>query len=133
MFRILPFRALLIAGLLGAFGCTSKPPIVPTGTVAVTLTPAEPFASEKAAFHSLLVVTLPPAPPDHRWQIAFHDTRFLQQRTPLEAAANASTGATVSFLVVNRGRTRLRFLLVPDDNRRSVDPIGQQNLVLTIE
>lgn len=77
-------------------------------------------------------LTLPAVPAGLAWQISFHDARYLKQVQPLTPGA-AGTGATVSFITLNAGRTRVRFLLLPTAAGREASPVDQQEIVMTIQ
>lgn len=120
--------------LLAVVGCESgEVAIKPKGTVNVALETAKKITTIGLKTENLLVVTLPPAPPNLGWQIAFHDSRYLKTVSDLKPASTAEAGATISFLALFRGKTRLRFLLAPIGDNREVRPVDQQELVLEIQ
>lgn len=124
----------LVLGLMALVGCESGPvPIKPKGTVKVALETAKKVTTIGLKMEHLLVVTLPPVPTGLGWQIAFHDSRYLKQVSDLKPASAVDAGATISFVSLVRGKTRLRFLLVPTGNDREVRPVDQQELVLEIQ
>lgn len=126
----------LAAGLcvLTLAACVSAPPVIkPSGMVAAVLDPEKKSSALTMRANHLLTITLPPSAPGHAWQIAFHDPRYLKQMTELKPADVAEVGTTISFVAINIGRTRLRFLLAPIGSDREVRPIDQQELVLTIQ
>ena len=130
MLRIPACRWLLLGALLAATACTTHPDVKPTGTVPIVLAGDKKAAEVTAKLQNLLVITMPATDPGHVWQISFHDPRFLKQMTGLTATGGAT--ATVSFLAVHGGRTRLRFVLLPSSVLRNASPIDQQEIVLTI-
>lgn len=133
MIRTLRLVGALLAASAGS-GCASKKPdLTPTGTAAVKLDADHKVSAFTVKQLNLVVLTLPPADGEHRWAISFHDTRYLKLMSEIQAPASPDAGATVSFLALKTGRTRLRFLLLPTTKARSVQPIDQQEFVLTIE
>lgn len=123
---------LLVGGATG--GCVSHPPeLVPSGTATVKLDREHKVSAFAVKRLNLLVLTLPPTDAEHRWAISFHDTRYLKQMSEIQPAAPPDSGVSISFLALTPGRTRLRFLLLPIRKARSVDPIDQQEFVLTID
>ncbi len=119
--------------LFGHAGCRTTTAVVkPKGTVAVTLEAAKKSTSINATVANLVVVTLPPIDPGQAWQISYHDPRFLKQVREIQAGASPDAGPTVSFLALNQGRTRLRFVLLPSATARVADPIDHQELIVTL-
>ena len=124
---------IIVAGLAGITGCESSNGALKfSGSVAVSLEAAEKRGRVTARLANLVAITLPPAPPGFEWQLAFHDTRYLKQHTGILLPQNPSEGSTVSFVAVTTGSTRLRFLLLPVTPGRAVDPLDQQELIVTI-
>ncbi len=131
------FRLLLglawAGGGLALAGCASQPvEIKPIGTVAVALNPAKKTGTITIRLANLVAFTLPPAEPNLKWEISFHDTRYLRQQTEFLPPQAEGEGATVSFLALATGSTRLRFVLVPVTAARSVKPVDQQEIRVTI-
>ena len=104
----------------------------PSGEVAVPLDATKKRGSVRVQLANLITFTMPPAAPGFGWEIAFHDPRFLKQRTEILPPKVAGEGSTVAFLATNVGATRLRFVLVPVSTDRSVLPIDQQDIAVTI-
>ncbi len=124
---------LMIACAAGFTSCeTATKEIKPKGTVSVSLDGVKKRGAIRISLVNLLAITLPPAKPSLAWQISFHDPRFLKQHTDIMAPASPDQGATVSFIAVSPGATRLRFLLVPVSAGQSVDPVDQQEIMVTI-
>ena len=133
MRRLIGFLVLVL-GLSAFVGCESGPgPIKPKGTVNVTLETAKKVTAIGLKVEHLLVVTLPPVPAGLSWQIAFHDSRYLKQVSDLKPASTVDAGATITFISLVRGKTRLKFLLAPTGNDREARPVDQQELVLEIQ
>jgi hypothetical protein len=132
MIRTIAF-GLLACALAGA-GCASRPaPLTPRGTATVKLDAKQKRSTFTVRNQHLLVVTLPPTEPTHHWTITYHDTRFLKLMSDVQPPPQPTEGANASFLALNPGRTRLRFVLLPSTNHRTVDPIDQQELILIIQ
>ncbi len=126
--------ALLGVVLLLSAACETQPrPPTPRGTVAVKLLSEKKVSELTISDEYMLVVTLPPSDAGHRWEISFHDFRYLQLLRDIHPPADPHAGATVTFMTRTPGRTRLRFVLLPLQASRSVDPIDQQELILTIQ
>lgn len=127
-------RGALLWNVLGGAGCESRVATRrPVGTTAITLTAENKATDHAVKRNHLLVLTLPPAPPAHRWIISYHDMRYLKLMSDVQPAPSAQEGAGVSFLTLLAGRTRLRFVLVPATEERVVQPADQQELRLTIQ
>ena len=117
-------------------GCgTPKPPeIKAVGSVTVIVDASNRRTLAKMPFANEVTLVLPPAdPPGYVWQISAHDTRFLKQRTDIIAAADPAKGATVSFLAVRVGVTRLRFVLVVAAGKAETDPVDFREVELAIQ
>jgi len=114
-------------------GCESSKVIKPSGDVAVSLDAAKKRGVISVFLSNTLSLTLPPAGPGFNWQIAFHDMRFLKQQTDFRPPKTPDAGPTVTFLAVNMGSTRLRFVLVPVSSEASVTPIDQQEVAVKIQ
>ncbi|MBM3855273.1 MAG: hypothetical protein FJ399_19315 [Verrucomicrobia bacterium] len=131
-------RVGLIAGWLaacavGLVSCASGPaPLKPRGAVAVKLDAAKKRSTVQAGLANLVTITMPPARPGFAWQISFHDSRYLKQQTDFTPPAAADAGPAISFLAINNGNTRLRFVLVPASTNLGVDPVDQQEVVFSI-
>lgn len=126
---------LLLAGSgLALNGCAASKPveIKPNGTVEVTLDAAKKSGSITVKLANLITFTMPPADPSLEWQISFHDTRYLRQYSEFMPPKEPGAGSTVSFLAMSGGSTRLRFVLVPISESRSVRPQDQQEVRITI-
>ena len=113
---------------------TRAPDLKPQGNAAVTLSADKKSSTATVELYNLITITLPaPKVPGYRWQISFHDARYLKQTTEIVPASAGGAGPTVSFIAATPGRTRLRFMLVPEGSGRVANPVDQQELVLTIE
>lgn len=133
MVRTFALAGALLCGEL-ATGCKTAPPdIKPSGEMKVQLEVENKTSTFAVKRLHLLEVTLPPIRPEYHWTISFHDTRYLKLVHEIKAPVNPADGATVAFIVLGTGRTRLRFVLLPSNGARSVEPIDQQELILTIE
>ena len=132
-------RKFIVAAIAAALawavtGCaTSTSPPKPNKTVAVQLDASKKSWAFNARVLNLLTITLPPAAANHLWQISFHDPRYLKQMSEIKSPANTEAGTTISFLVLNTGRTRLRFVLVPPNSDGAVTPIDQQEIIFTVQ
>lgn len=113
-------------------GCAARTP-KPAGTVAVALDAAKKKGAISVPLANELRLTMPPAPPGHAWQIALHDTRYLKQLSEFLPPKNAGEGTLISFLAMNLGTTRLRFLLAPQAGQSGVDPVDQYELQVRIQ
>jgi hypothetical protein len=114
-------------------GCeTAQAPLKPSGEVAVPLDASKKSGSVTVRLANVVTFTMPPAAPGFVWEISFHDTRFLKQQTEFLPPKEAGAGSTVTFMATNLGTTRLRFVLVPASNDRSVSPIDRQDIAVTI-
>jgi len=132
IFRLVPPAAALVFALAGCL--TGNPTLKPQGLVTVTLAADKKAAVVNAKPYNEIVITLPtPREPGYRWEIAFHDVRILKQTTEILPPGESRTGPTVSFIARIPGRTRLRFMLVPDNHARVVDPIDKYDVTLEIE
>ena len=124
----------LLGWTLAGPGCASRPvPLAPIGTANVKLDPERKSATFTVRNRHLLVLSLPPAAPAHHWEISFHDTRYLKLMSDIQPPAQDGESPTVSFLATTTGRTRLRFVLLPSVDRRRVDPVDQQELIVNIQ
>ena len=122
----------LVFGLLGC--ATRAPEIKAQGSLQVALSAEKKSTAASAQLFNLVTLTLPPPQArGYHWQISFHDARYLKQTTEIMPAGAAGAGPTISFIAVKPGRTRVRFMLVPVNSNRVVDPLDQQELVLTID
>ncbi|MSU51764.1 MAG: hypothetical protein EXS37_22185 [Opitutus sp.] len=119
--------------ILVLVACSSGPAITPKGTVKVVLDAEKKSTALAVKTHNLIAITFPPAAAGFGWQISYHDSRYLKQMTDIKPATVAGEGATISFLALNIGRSRLRFLLAPLGTDRESKPIDQQELVLTMQ
>lgn len=126
---VLGFTA-AVAGLC-LLGCRTAP-IKASRTIAVTIEAEAKTRTIEVKPLTQLDVTLPPVDAGFVWQISFHDARFLKQVQPLQPGT-PGVGATVSFISVNFGRTRVRFLLLPKSEGREATPIDQQEIVIAIQ
>jgi hypothetical protein len=132
IWRILPWLAML-AWAAATTGCeNAKPAFTPNGAVAVPLDAAKQRGSVTVRLANLVTFAMPPTAPGLVWQISFHDTRYLKQHTDFTPPQTPGAGATVSFVAVSMGTTRLRFVLVPVSLDRSVESVAQQNIVVEI-
>lgn len=125
----------LLCSVLVLSGCASRAPrLKPEGKVVETLDPAKKSANVEAKVLNEIVLTLPtPKAPGYRWDISFQDARFLKQMTEVLPAGEDRTGPTITFAAIFPGRTRLRFVLVPDTHARAVDPVDVYDIVVDIE
>lgn len=133
-----PLLATFIALLCTAFilsGCGSRVnTVTPQGESAVTLDADSKRTTHTAKYANRITVTLPPADlATHRWEISFHDARFLKQLTEFQPPKSPDAGASIGFLATRTGTTRIRFVLLPSGNAREATPIDGRDLVLTIE
>lgn len=124
-----------LVALVLAAACSTRPPeIKAQGSVPIALSAEQKTTSASVKLFNEIVLTLPPPKaPGYVWQIAFHDVRFLKQTTDIRLAATNGAGPTISFIAKNPGRTRLRFVLVPEGPARETRPVDQQDIILTIE
>ena len=129
----------LCMGLCATGGCVFKPQSSPTarGESAIVISTGETRTRHTAEGGNRIVITLPSIErPNHGWQIASHDTRFLQQltsfSTPDTARADAK-GVMISFLALRAGMTRLQFVLLPMQSSREASVAAQHEVVLTLE
>lgn len=113
-------------------GCESSNVMKPSGEVAVPLDAAKKRGTIRVEHSNVVTFTLPPAKPGLIWTISFHDTRLLKQQTPILPPKKAGDGPTVTFMAINLGSTRLRFVLVPESDAQSVAPVDQQDIAVTI-
>lgn len=121
-------------GAAALTGCGSGAPAVKAkGTVTVPLDAAKKRVSINASVANIVTLVMPPSPPGHVWQIAFHDTRFLKQQTEFVPPRTPEEGYSVSFLALSFGTTRLRFVLVPVSTGGPVNPVDQQDLIIRIQ
>lgn len=127
-------RLVLVACALLA-GCASSPSIiVPKGEASVVVDPAQKQTNTTLKMLHRITITLPPAQPSgHEWQIAQHDSRYLQQATEILPSEAPGAGPQISFIAVRPGRTRLRFALVPATTARTVEPVDLREVVVAIE
>lgn len=123
---------LLFAFAVVHSGCGSSNTIKPTGEVAVPLDATKKRGAVRVEHFNVMTFTLPPAKPGHKWAISFHDTRMLKQQTPILPPKTTGEGPTVTFLAINHGNTRLRFVLVPESDAQAVAPVDQQDITVTI-
>ncbi len=124
---------LLLLALLCGGGCAFGPAAVkPRGSSAIVLDTEEKSTAVEVKYEYLVKVTLPPIDPGLVWQIAFHDPRYLKQMHEIRPGEGPGAGATVTFLAISMGRSRLHFLLLPRAGAREADPIDRRELVLTI-
>ncbi len=112
-------------------GC-GTPALKATRTMAVTVEAEPKTRPLEVKPLTQIDLTLPPVDEGLIWQISFHDGRYLQQVRALTAGTGGA-GATVSFITLNSGRTRLRFLLLPKSDGRVVAPVDQQEIVMSIQ
>ena len=129
----LPLALVMLACAAGVTSCETPSGVIkPRGTVSVSLDGVKKRGSITVALANLLAITMPPVKPGLVWQISYHDPRYLKQHSNFTAPTSPETGSTVSFVALVPGATRLRFLLVPADAGRSVDPVDQQEIIVTI-
>jgi len=133
MTRIHPFGLVLLAAGLAFAGCNTGPKrIQPTGEVAANLTAEKKSTELEASAGNRIKITFPPTAAGHAWQISFHDTRYLKQMSEIQPGPAPDTGPSISFLALARGRTRLRFMLLPATRERTAAPVDHQEVVLSI-
>lgn len=135
---IRPIVLFVITAVLGfaLAGCdtTQSTEIKALGSVTVKVDPLNRRTVAKMPFANEVTLVLPPAhPPGYVWQISAHDSRFLQQRTEITAAADPAKGSTVSFLALRMGVTRLRFVLVESAVKTETAPTDFREVELTIQ
>lgn len=130
MLRTILGRSLVPLVLFLGAGCESA--LKPNGKAEFTLEADKKSSEGTARVANRVRVTLPPVPVGFVWQISYHDARFLKQMEELKMPGKPDEGGTVTFLALNTGRTRLRFLLVPPNDGKTARPVDQQELVLTI-
>lgn len=133
-----PLLATFIALFCTAFilgGCRSRVNTVTAqGESAIALDTNSKRTTHTAKYANRITLTLPPADlAQHRWEISFHDARFLKQLTEFQPPKNPDEGATIAFLTTRTGTTRIRFVLLPVGNAREATPTDGRDLVLTIE
>jgi hypothetical protein len=122
---------LLVACAWALTGCGApKVNLTPTKILTLKLDDEKKSVIVNTRIQNLITLVLPPGPEGYLWQISFHDPRFLKQMTPLKPAAGPEEGATISFLVVTGGRTRLRFVLVPANVGAGATPVNQHEVVV---
>jgi len=127
--RVLCFCSAVAVLLLTGCG---TPAIKASRTLAVTIEAEPKTRSLEVKPMTQIDLTLPVVEAGFAWQISFHDARYLKQVQLLKTGA-AGAGATVSFITLNPGRTRVRFLLLPQSTGREASPADQQEIVLTIQ
>ena len=127
--RALAFSS--VVAVLWVTGC-GTPAIKASRTMAVTIEAEAKTRTIDVKPMTQIDLTLPAVDPGFTWQISFHDARFLKQVQLLKPGA-AGEGATVSFITLNAGRTRVRFLLLPKSDGRESAPVDQQEIVMTIQ
>lgn len=118
----------------GAGGCQSGPAMPqPLGASVLTLDPEARRTTARVNLGHELTIELPPLQePGHAWGIMSADVRFVRQMSRI--AADAATGRPkVRFLMLQTGRTVIRFLALPEDRATGADPVGSHEVVLTIE
>lgn len=129
------FWTVLVALGLSLAGCDTPkaPEIKPLGSVTITVDPANRRTVARAPLANDVTFVLPPPDPAGSvWQISVHDSRFMRQRTEITPAADPAKGPTVTFLTIQTGVTRARFVLVPAAGQREVDPTDLKEVELTI-
>lgn len=127
--RALAFSSVVV--VLGVTGC-GTPAIKASRTMAVTMEAETKTRTIEVKPMTQLDLTLPTVDAGFVWQISFHDARYLKQVQPPTPGA-AGVGSTVSFITLNPGRTRVRFLLLPKSAGREASPVDQQEIVMTIQ
>ena len=126
----------VLCALIAAIGCATPVPVVQEkGEVKIDLdTSKKRGTSAKAQFGNRVTVIFPVADlTAYQWQISSHDVRFLKQLTEMKSPEVQTEGATMSFLAVRVGSTRLRFVLVPVGKEREATPIDGRDLILAIQ
>lgn len=125
----------LVAGVLALGACATgqQSDVKFVGTVKVTLETEKKSTEVSIRALNRIEVTLPAAPAGFGWQISFHDSRYLKQLSEVKPTILGGAGDLITFVAINRGKSRLRFLLAPLGNEREARPIDQQELVLTIQ
>jgi hypothetical protein len=135
--RMLVF--MVLAGCMAAFviGCASGPAIIVAKTrqtVPLSLDENRSTVATKVAEEITLLLPPTQPHPGHRWVLALHDSRMLQQRSEIEPSAAADGRASIRFVAQRPvNRTMLRFLLVPDSEARAVEPIAMHEVVVSIQ
>ena len=133
MIRRIVVACLLATAGCALAGCTSAPALKPRGTIPVQVEGEQKSVSVTARVEHVVAITLPPAGVGQRWDLVFHDSRFLKQLSELEPAPSADGRPGVTFFVLRTGRTRIRFALLPATATRVATPVDQREIVLTIE
>jgi hypothetical protein len=130
--RGITWRALALGGVVVFGGCESAA-VKPGGTVPLVVSSGEKTESVSVPLTHLLVLTLPPTPAGHSWQIAYHDMRYLKQQIDARPARRAGEGPSFAFLAQGLGTTRLHFLLLPDAGAGGLDPVDQREIRVRIQ
>lgn len=127
-------RAVAFSSIVAVLWVTAcgTPAIKASRTMAVVMEAETKTRTIEVKPMTQLDLTLPVVDAAFQWQISFHDARYLKQVEPLKAGA-AGVGSTVSFITLNAGRTRVRFLLLPKSAGRESSPVDQQEIVMTIQ
>jgi len=116
---LFPLAALLIGS------AASPPPVVFEAT--------EKKGAVTIEFGQELTVVLPTSDPDHVWQIAGNDIRYLKETTKIIARPGGPTaGATISFQTRRGGHTRLSFVYVKPTDTGEITPADTRDIAVTI-
>lgn len=132
MFRSALSLALAVGVCLFAAGC-GTPGIKPKGKVDIVLEGPQPRSEHGARYLDAITITLPPAPRGYVWDLAMHNANFLKQTGNLTPPATPGGGATITFIAVTQGATRLRFLLLPENRGREAKPVDMRELLIEID
>lgn len=80
-----------------------------------------------------LKVMLPTSDADHIWQIVADDLRYLKKTSAITAVpGDATAGASVTFLPVRNGHTRLSFVYVKRTDATESTPLDVRDIAVTI-
>ncbi|MDO8545342.1 MAG: hypothetical protein Q7S40_33290 [Opitutaceae bacterium] len=127
------FVLLALAAVLA--GCASPTTeITPVGQTRVAISSDDPFIEiHTRPIYELTLTLPPPNVPGYVWEIAAADPRYLKQTSTVAPLPGGSGGATVTFVTLRTGRTRLRFFAIPRTPARVADPGGKCDIVVLIE
>jgi len=117
---------LMLAGLLmGAAAAVKSPPLV--------FEPKERKTTVTVERGQELKIVLPTSDADHVWQIVADDLRYLKKTSDIIVApGDATAGASVTFLPVRNGHTRLSFVYVKPAETGEATPLDVRDIAVTI-
>lgn len=131
-------RRLFISRLLGlavvlSSGCATRREVKPLGENVVKIPDDAARVQLRLRAGYALRLELPPSPEArYVWEITQSDPRFLRQLSALTPMPDGA-GASVRFVALRRGRTYIRFHVVPQEKSRVADPAGRCEIVVDIE